>query len=590
MTHSLWRATGAALLAVLVVGAPAFGQISFVGEWSGRYHEDQPDRVPGEEPGDFSGVPLNEAARFFGDSWDVARHSVLEHQCAPYTLPDMFFGPNQFRIWETHNPDTQELISIEMYLGTYQQRRTIWMDGRSHPPAYAPHTFMGFSTGEWNGDILTITTTHIKAGYYRRTGIPASDRLTVVEHWMRHGNVLSQVTIASDPVYLSEPYIRSQEFVMMERGNTNWLYNCEYVMEVPTDKNHVPHFLPGENPFIGEFAAKHAMPEAGVRGGAETLLPGWKPGDKPAPPRPNANGGFRPEVQPAPLPAGEVRAVHVQGNVHMIVGAGSNIAVQVGDDGVIVVDTGNGTMTDKVLAAIREITPPGKEIRWLVNTTWRPEHTGGNAAIAKTGRTVNGNTAAIIAHENAALRMVAADVPADARPYNTFFEDRRDFPFNGEPVVVLHPASANTDTQAMVMFRRSDVIVTGPLFRMDAYPLIEPDKGGSINGTIDALNQLLDLTVPSKSFQEAGTVIIPAHGRISDEHELVMYRDMLYIVRDRIKAMAEKKMTLDQVKAARPTLDYDGRYNTPDSPAATFIEAIYREMSGQGAAPAGSAR
>jgi glyoxylase-like metal-dependent hydrolase (beta-lactamase superfamily II) len=464
------------------------------------------------------------------------------------------------------------------------------MDGRSHPPAYAPHTFMGFSTGEWNGDILTITTTHIKAGYYRRTGIPASDRLTVVEHWMRHGNVLSQVTIASDPVYLSEPYIRSQEFVMMERGNTNWLYNCEYVMEVPTDKNHVPHFLPGENPFIGEFAAKHAMPEAGVRGGAETLLPGWKPGDKPAPPRPNANGGFRPEVQPAPLPAGEVRAVHVQGNVHMIVGAGSNIAVQVGDDGVIVVDTGNGTMTDKVLAAIREITPPGKEIRWLVNTTWRPEHTGGNAAIAKTGRTVNGNTAAIIAHENAALRMVAADVPADARPYNTFFEDRRDFPFNGEPVVVLHPASANTDTQAMVMFRRSDVIVTGPLFRMDAYPLIEPDKGGSINGTIDALNQLLDLTVPSKSFQEAGTVIIPAHGRISDEHELVMYRDMLYIVRDRIKAMAEKKMTLDQVKAARPTLDYDGRYNTPDSPAATFIEAIYREMSGQGAAPAGSAR
>ena len=116
-----------------------------------------------------------------------------------------------------------------MYMGTYQQRRTIWMDGRPHPPEYAPHTFMGFSTGEWNGDILTITTTHIKAGYFRRSGIPASDRITVVEHWMRHGNVLSQVTIATDPVYLTEPYIRSQEFVLMERGNTNWLYNCEYV-------------------------------------------------------------------------------------------------------------------------------------------------------------------------------------------------------------------------------------------------------------------------------------------------------------------------------------------------------------------------
>ena len=586
MLHGIWREASAAAIALLVLNAPAFAQISFVGEWSGRYHEDQPDRVPGEEPGDFSGVPINEAARMFGDSWDVARHSVLEHQCAPYTLPYMFFGPNQFRIWEQRNPDTQELVAIEMYMGTYQQRRTIWMDGRPHPPEYAPYTFMGFSTGEWFGDMLTITTTHIKAGYYRRTGIPASDRLTVVEHWMRHGNVLSQVTIASDPVYLTEPYIRSQEFVLMERGNTNWLYNCEYVMEVPTDKNQLPHFLPGENPFKGEFAALHAMPEAGVRGGAETLLPGWKPGDKPLPPRPNANGGFRPEVQPSKLPAGEVRAVHVQGNVHMIIGAGANIAVQVGDDGVLVVDTGDGKMSDKVLAAIREIAPPDREIRWLANTTWRPEHTGGNAALAKAGRTVNGNLVDIVAHENAALRMVAAKVPETSRPVKTFFEERRDFPFNGEPVVFYHPPSANTDTQAMVMFRRSDVVVTGPLFRMDAYPLIEPDKGGTIAGTIEALNLLLDLTVPSKSFQQGGTFVIPAYGRISDEHEVLFYRDMLLIIRDRIKAMAGKKMTLEQVKAARPTLDYDGRYDTPASPAAALIEAIYREVNPQKPAPA----
>jgi hypothetical protein len=203
---------------MLLAAGPVSAQVSFVGDWSGRYHEDQPDRVPGEEPGDFSGIPINEAARRFGDAWDVARHSILEHQCAPYTLPYMFFGPNQFRIWEERHPDTQELIALQMYMGTYQQRRTIWLDGRPHPPEYAPHTFMGFSTAEWNGDILTITTTHIKAGYYRRTGVPQSDRSTVVEHWMRHGNVLSQVTIASDPVYLAEPYIRSQEFVMMERA------------------------------------------------------------------------------------------------------------------------------------------------------------------------------------------------------------------------------------------------------------------------------------------------------------------------------------------------------------------------------------
>ena len=575
----------AAWLLVLLGAVPAFAQINFVGEWTGRYHEDQPDRVPGEEPGDFSGVPLNEAARLFGDSWDVARHSVLEHQCAPYTLPYMFFGPNQFRIWQEHNQDTQELIAIRMHLGTYQQERTIWMDGRLHPPDYAPHTFMGFSTGVWNGDTLTITTTHIKAGYYRRTGIPASDRITVVEHWIRHGNVLSQVTIATDPVYLTEPYIRSQEFVLMERGNTNWLYNCEYVMEVPKDKNEVPHYLPGQNPWIGEFSAKHAMPEAGVRGGAETLLPEWKPGAKPGPVRPGANGGFRPEDQPHRLAPGEVKAIHVQGNVHMIVGAGANIAVQVGEDGVLVVDTGNAGTSDKVLGAIKELAP-GKEIRWVINTGMEQSHTGGNEAISKAGRTVNGNIAAIVSHENTAARMVKAGVADAARPFNTYFEASRDFPFNGEPIMLYHDDASSDDTGTMVMFRRSDVIAAGDLFRTDAYPVIDLANGGSIDGTIAGLNRMLDLTVPSKMLEEGGTYVIPGHGRISDEHDVAMYRDMLVIVRDRIKNMIEKKMTLEQVKAARPTLDYDGRYGSDTGPwtTAMFIEAIYREMSGSNAA------
>jgi cyclase len=566
--------------AMLAMGAPAWAQVSFVGDWSGRYHEDQPDRVPGEEPGDFSGLPINEAARYYGDSWDVARHSVLEHQCAPYTIPYMFFGPNQFRIWEEKHPDTQELRAIRMYMGTFQQQRTIWMDGRAHPPDYMPHTFMGFSTGEWNGDILTITTTHIKAGYFRRTGIPASDRITVVEHWMRHGNVLSQVLIASDPVYLTEPYIRSQEFVQMERGNTNWLYNCEYVMEVPQDKNQVPHYLPGQNPWIGEFSAKHAMPQAGVRGGAETLLPGWQPNAKPVAPREGANGGFSAVVQPSKLAAGDVKAVHVQGNVHMIVGSGANIAVQVGDDGIVIVDTGLAATSEKVLAAIKALAPD-KEIRWLVNTSFRPDHTSGNEPLAKAGRTVNGNIAAIVAHENVAARMLKAGIPDAARPYNTYFEGTRDFPFNGEPVVIIHPESANTDTDSMVMFRRSDVIVTGDIFRTDLYPMIDLANGGSVQGTIDALNRVLELTVPSKMLQEGGTFVIPGHGRISDEHDVLMYRDMLFIVRDRIQDMVSKKMTLDQVKAARPTRDYDGRYGADSGPwtTAMFVEAIYRDVT-----------
>jgi len=564
----------------VLAAVPAFAQINFVGEWSGRYHEDQPDRVPGEEPGDFSGVPINDAARLFADSWDVARHSILEHQCAPYTLPYMFFGPNQFRIWQEHNQDTQELLAIRMHLGTYQQERTIWMDGRQHPPDYAPHTFMGFSTGVWNGDTLTITTTHIKAGYFRRTGIPASDRLTVVEHWIRHGNVLSQVTIATDPVYLSEPYIRSQEFVLMDRGNQNWLYNCEYVMEVPKDKNEVPHYLPGANPWIGEFSAKHAMPEAGVRGGAETLLPDWKPGAKPLPARPGANGGFKPEDQPQHLNAGEVKAVHVQGNVHMIVGAGANIAVQAGEDGVLVVDTGNPGSSDKVLAAIKQIAP-GKEIRWVVNTGMSPDHTGGNESVSKAGRTVNGNIAAIVSHENTAARMVKAGVADSARPFNTYFEPSRDFPFNGEPIMLFHDDATADDTGTIVMFRRSDVIATGDLFRTEGYPVIDLANGGSIDGTIAGLNRLLDLTVPSKMLEEGGTYVIPGHGRISDEHDVAMYRDMLVIIRDRIKNMVQKKMTLEQVKAAHPTLDYDGRYGADTGPwtTAMFIEAVYREMS-----------
>ena len=566
--------------------------VSFVGDWTGRYHEDQPDRVPGEEPGDISGLPINEAARRFGDSWDVARHSVLEHQCAPYTLPYMFFGPNQFRIFEEKHPDTQELIAIRMYLGTYQQRRTIWMDGRAHPPAYAPHTFMGFSTGEWNGDILTVTTTHIKQGYFRRGGMPASDRTTVVEHWIRHGDVLSHVTIATDPVYLSEPYIRSQEFVRMERGNQNWLYNCEYAMELPKDKNEVPHYLPGQNPWDGEFEAKHAMPREGVRGGAHTLLPEWRPGAPAGGTDPGRNGGFAPERQPARLAPGEVATRHVQGNVHLIVGAGSNIAVQVGEDGVLVVDTGAAERTEAVLAAIRALAPPEKEIRWIVNTTFRPDHTGGNAAVSRAGRTVNGNQAAVVAHENASLRMVEAGVPDEARPYNTYFEAGRDFPFNGEPVVLWHPEAAGTDTETVVFFRRSDVIVAGDVFSTEGYPVIDRATGGSLTGTIEALNHLLSLTIPSTSLQEAGTYVIPGHGRIADEHDVLMYRDMLVIIRDRIADLVAQKQTLEQVLAARPTLDYDGRYGADTGPWTTrmFVEAIYQELSGAPAAGAQSTR
>jgi hypothetical protein len=263
-------------LVVTCARVPAYAQINLAGEWAGRYHEDQLDRVPGDVLGDHSGLPLNDAARRYAETWDVTRVSVLEHQCQPYNVAHIYRGPLQFRIWEDKDPATQEVIAYQIFIGTYMQYRTIWMDGRPHPPEYAPHTHMGFSTGQWNGDILTVTTTHIKKEFYRRSGTPSSDLTTMVEHYMRHGNLLSHVIVVTDPVYLTEPLIQSQEFVLMERGNQNWLYNCEYALEVPKPKNDVPHFLPGQNPFLKDFAAKYGLPFEAVWGGAETMYPEYQ--------------------------------------------------------------------------------------------------------------------------------------------------------------------------------------------------------------------------------------------------------------------------------------------------------------------------
>jgi hypothetical protein len=264
------------VLAALALGRPASAQISLEGEWTGRYFEDQGDRVPGGDLGDYTGLPITEAARFFADSWDISRGSVPEHQCQVYNLAHIFRGPLQFRVWNEKDEDSQETLAIHLYLGTYEQSRTIWLDGRPHPPDYMPHTWMGFSTGEWHGDDLVVTTSHIKAEFLRRDGIPLSDKVTVVEHFIRHGNVLTHVMIATDPVYLSEPMIHSQEFVVMDRGNTNWLYNCETAEEVPRLKHQVPHYLPGSNPALNEFADKVGLPFDAVRGGAETTYPEYR--------------------------------------------------------------------------------------------------------------------------------------------------------------------------------------------------------------------------------------------------------------------------------------------------------------------------
>jgi hypothetical protein len=274
-----------ALLGV-VLAARAFAQIDVTGVWVPVFHEDQPERIPGPDLADFVGLPINDAARQWALSWDPARLTLQEHQCQVHTAAYMYRGPLLLRIWEEREPITQQVVALRQYVSNYEQDRTIWMDGRAHPSPLAPHTWMGFSTGRWDGNILTVTTTHIKQGWHRRNGLPSSDRITLVEHFIRHENLLTHVTVVTDPDYLSEPMIKSQDFELdtqigyATRGQNmlvNWLYPCEYVEEAPgRARDWVPSYLPGQNPFVSEFAKKAGIPAAAALGGPETMYPEYR--------------------------------------------------------------------------------------------------------------------------------------------------------------------------------------------------------------------------------------------------------------------------------------------------------------------------
>jgi len=273
----------------------------------------------------------------------------------------------------------------------------------------------------------------------------------------------------------------------------------------------------------------------------------------------------------------QIETFHVQGNVYMLIGAGANIAVQTGDEGVLVVDTGASEMRDEVLAAIRRLSD--KPIRWIINTHAHVDHTGGNEAVSQAGVTVNGNPAAIIAHEHVLTRMSDADRPITEWPLNSFFETQRDFYFNGEAIFLRHVSGAHTDGDILIYFRGSDVLVAGDVFVTTHYPVIEIESGGGIDGFIEGLNAMLDITVPAY-LQEGGTYVIPGHGRVGDEADVLEYRDMVLIIRDRIRSMLEQGMTLDEVMSAKPSLDYDPRYGNDSSPQTTakFIESVYRSL------------
>jgi len=286
----------------------------------------------------------------------------------------------------------------------------------------------------------------------------------------------------------------------------------------------------------------------------------------------------------------------VHGQVYLLAGPASNTSIQVGPQGVIVVDTMREQDGDALLAAIRTVAG-NRPIRYVINTHAHPDSVGGNVRIGQAGSQIvagnfagqvgeaGANAAFILAHENVYKAMSAptgsvSPMPLAAWPTDTFFQAEKDLYFNSEGIQLLYEPAAHTDGDILVFFRSSDVIATGGVMDMERYPEIDLAHGGHINGIIEALNRIIDLAI-SEQFTEGGTRIVPGRGRICDEFDVVEYRDMLTIIRDRVQAMLRKRMTLEQIKVARPTLDYEPRFGSDTGAWTTsmFIAAVYRNLS-----------
>ena len=375
-----------------------------------------------------------------------------------------------------------------------------------------------------------------------------------------------------------------------------WLYACddgEQILSQNRDEQ-IPQFFWREHPFLRDYSERNAVPLLGALGGPETMYPEFAETLRtatdaealarigPSPPgRPLAS------VAPDPTPDdGEIHVLHVQGNVYMLLGDGANIAVQTGEQGAFVVDTGAGRLTDKVVAAIGELTD--RPIQFIANTSFRTEHTGGNVAVKLAGVDLSlpGSffasadivfSATIIGHQNVQNRM--HDRPTQGWPSDTFLELRRRKYFNDEAIEIFYQPNAVTDGDSIVHFRQSDVIVTGDIFNTTQYPFIDLERGGSLQGEIDALRLILDRTV-YKHQQDGGTMVIPGHGYLSNEWEVAEYRDMLTLIRDRVQAAIDAGATLEEVQAARPSVDFDTRYGSNEGPWTTemFIEAVYTSL------------
>jgi cyclase len=601
----------------VILLAAQFGPPSppdLTGTWRWISQEDERDRAPGAYPGDYRGLPLNDAARMRADTYDEEWNSTSPlNQCrsrGPTYQPKAL---DNMQIDKEVDPITRKLVAYRVSYWKTPGERMIWLDSREPPSPYAKHSWDGFSSGKFQGDTLEITTTHLKDSFIRRNGVPSSFRATVIEQVSLEEPYLEWTFTVIDPDYLTEPLVRSATYV---RDTTQQLpvYPCQPEEYQPGAKYRMPHYLLGENPYLTESAVKYKTPLEAARGGAETMYPEWQAGGKKLVP-PSAQFALRPvykdastriaelaDAQPKRSPTFEnTDVIHVAGNVYMISGAGGNIAVSAGGDGVVMVDSGAAPATAKVLATLREINrnlkpaelpdsasrfsdtwqathaAPGLAIRMIINTNDNPDHIGGNANIQKSSvfRPI-GTSQAIFAHEKVQNRMLDA---GGGVPDATYISDKYTLYrfFNNQAIQLFHMNDATTDGDTAVFFRRSDVIVTGDVYNSDIYPPIDVDRGGTIDGEIEALNKLVDMSV-TEFMAQGGTMIVPGHGWISDASDVGYYRDMLMVIRDRIQDMIKKGMALEQVKAAKPTMDYDPEYGRQPGVTAKFVEAVYRSL------------
>jgi glyoxylase-like metal-dependent hydrolase (beta-lactamase superfamily II) len=357
------------------------------------------------------------------------------------------------------------------------------------------------------------------------------------------------------------------------RNDGPTFYKCFPAEETTAGKYYVPHYLPGDNDLLDEFSDKYSVPRWAMAAGAATMYPEFAARLTP---------GGDPDIAAEPAEArprdpgpDEIRSMHVKGQVWAIFGAGGNITVQIGDEGVLVVDSGTVETAPEVREEIRRLAGD-RTIRYVVTTHFHADHTGGNTVLANEPE----QRAAILAHENVGLRLIETGAEAGNLIMDTYYGSSKALYFNGEAIEIIHVPDAHTDGDSLVFFRGSDVVSAGGVISTTSFPSFNVGQGGSVNGLIAALNRILDITV-AETRGQGGTIVIPGHGRLYDETDVAEYRDMLTIVRDRIAAALDRNDSLRETVQSRPALDYSGIYDASGGPWTTevFVEAIYRNLS-----------